>query len=216
VSAPDRLGGRALEPLPPSFYLVPVVEVARGLLGRVILTDFPEGRTAVRIVETEAYDGSGRDPASHAYRGRTRRNAVMFGPPGRLYVYLAYGMHWCVNVVCAPEGVAQAVLLRAGEPLVGLELMGARRGGVRVRDLARGPARLAQALGLTGMANGAELAAGPVRLAAGWPLDDDDVAWSPRIGVSSGLDLPWRAYCAGSPWVSPGRPGITPARRSRR
>jgi len=213
VSAP--LAGPALDPLPASFFLQPVVEAARGLLGRVLLSDLAGGRTAVRIVEAEAYDGSGRDPASHAYRGRTRRNEVMFGPPGRLYVYFTYGMHWCANVVCAPEGVAQAVLLRAGEPLEGLALMTARRGRGGVRDLARGPARLTQALGLDGRANGAQLATGPVRLTAGWPVGDAEVSWSPRIGVTAGLDRLWRVYCTGSPWVSPGRPGAAPRRRPR-
>jgi DNA-3-methyladenine glycosylase len=215
VSAPasETLPGAALRPLDTGFYLRPVLEVARDLLGRLLVSDRGEGRAAVRIVEVEAYDGSGADPASHAYGGRTARNAVMFGPPGHLYVYFIYGMHYCCNVVCAPEGVAQAVLLRAGEPVLGADLMAARRPGSSRRDLARGPARLAEALGLGAWANGADLRAGPVRLTQGWPVPAEQVTWTPRVGVVAAADRPWRALVAGSPYVSPGRPG--PARRRR-
>jgi DNA-3-methyladenine glycosylase len=205
----------ALEVVPPGFYLRPVLEVARDLLGRLLVHDAPQGRSAVRLVEVEAYDGSGLDPASHAFRGRTRRNAVMFGPPGRLYVYFTYGMHFCANVVCAPEGVAQAVLLRAGEPVLGADLMQARRPASTRRDLARGPARLTEALGLGAWANGADLAAGPVLLTEGWPVADAEVVWTGRVGVSAGADRPWRALVAGNPHVSPGRPGPAPRRRPR-
>jgi len=204
----------ALRSLPVEFSLRPVLEVARDLLGRLLVHDAPEGRSAVRLVEVEAYDGSGRDPASHAYRGETRRNAVMFGPPAHLYVYFTYGMHFCANVVCAPEGVAQAVLLRAGEPVLGVGLMAARRPASRRRDLARGPARLAEALGLGAWANGADLRAGPVLLTAGWPVPDGEVAWTGRVGVSAGVERPWRALVTTSEHVSPGRPG--PASRRRR
>ena len=203
----------ALRPLPESFYLRPVLEVARGLLGRLLVHDAPEGRAAVRLVEVEAYDGAGKDPASHAYRGRTPRNAVMFGPPGHLYVYFTYGMHYCVNVVCAPPGVAQAVLLRAGEPVLGVESMVARRPASRPRDLARGPARLTEALGLGAWANGADLRAGPVWLTEGWPVGDAEVAWTGRVGVTGAADRPWRTIVAASPHVSPGRPGPAPGRR---
>jgi DNA-3-methyladenine glycosylase len=197
----------ALEPLPAAFYLRPLLEVTRDLLGRLLVHRAPGGTSAVRVVEAEAYDGAGQDPASHAHRGPTPRNAVMFGPPGHLYVYFTYGMHWCANVVCAPQGVAQAVLLRAGEPVLGTELMAARRPASRPRDLARGPARLCQALGLAGWADGADLTAGPVLLTAGWPVPDDRVAWTGRVGVTAAADRPWRALVAGDPHVSPGRPG---------
>lgn len=197
----------ALDRLPRSFYLRPVVEVTRDLLGRLLVHDAPDGCMAVRLVEVEAYDGSGRDPASHAYRGPNARNAVMFGPPGHLYVYFTYGMHWCMNVVCAPPGVAQAVLLRAGEPVCGVEQMAARRPRARPGDLTRGPARLAEALGISGWANGADLVAGPVWLAAGQPVADGQVVWTPRVGVSSGAERAWRALVAGDRWVSPARPG---------
>jgi len=205
----------ALETLPVGFYLRPVLEVARDVLGRLLVHDAPEGRSAVRIVEAEAYDGSGRDPASHAYRGRTARNAVMFGPPGHLYVYRTYGMHFCANVVCAPAGTAQAVLLRAGEPVLGAELMAARRPAARPRDLTRGPARLTAALGLDTAANGSDLRAGPVLLTAGWPVDDAAVAWTGRVGVTRAADRPWRALVTTSAWVSPGRPGPNARQRAR-
>jgi DNA-3-methyladenine glycosylase len=154
----------------------------------------------------EAYAGQD-DPASHSYRGRTPRNAVMFGPPGHLYAYFTYGMHWCLNVVCAAEGTAKAVLLRAGEPVLGKDLMARRRPGSRERDLTRGPARLAQALGLNGSASGEYLLdGGPTRLVAGWPVPDDAVVWTPRVGITRAADRPWRALDATSPWVSAPRP----------
>jgi DNA-3-methyladenine glycosylase len=208
----DPLPAGALEPLPAGFYLRPLLEVARDLLGRLLVHRGPEGVSAVRLVEVEAYDGPGLDPASHAHRGPTPRNSVMFGPPGRLYLYFTYGMHWCANVVCAPEGTAQAVLLRAGEPVCGVELMAARRPASRPRDLARGPARLCQALGLAGWANGAPLDRGPVLATAGWPFGDHQVTWTGRVGVTAAAGRPWRALVAGNPHVSPGRPG--PARRA--
>jgi DNA-3-methyladenine glycosylase len=210
AAGPPPLPPGALEPLPVAFYLRPLLEVTRDLLGRLLVHREGGGATsAVRIVEAEAYDGPGRDPASHAHRGRTTRNAVMFGPPGHLYVYFTYGMHWCANVVCGPPGVAQAVLLRAGEPVLGVALMAARRPASRPRDLARGPARLCQALGLAGWADGADLRAGPVLLTAGWPVPDDRVAWTGRVGVTTAADRPWRALLAGDPHVSPGRPGAS-------
>jgi DNA-3-methyladenine glycosylase len=206
--SPDRLPTGALEPLPASFYLRPLLEVTADLLGRLLVHRAPDGVSAVRLVETEAYDGPGLDPASHAHRGPTPRNAVMFGPPGHLYLYFTYGMHWCANVVCGPEGVAQAVLLRAGEPVCGVERMRARRPASRPRDLARGPARLCQALDLAGWANGAPLDRGPVQLCAGWPVPAGQVSWTARVGVTAAADRPWRALHAGSPYVSPGRPRV--------
>jgi DNA-3-methyladenine glycosylase len=209
--APGSLPPGALEPLPEAFYLRPLLEVTRDLLGRLLVHRDRDGVSAVRLVETEGYDGRGLDPASHAHRGPTPRNQVMFGPPGHLYLYFTYGMHWCANVVCGPEGVAQAVLLRAGEPVRGTERMQARRPASRPRDLARGPARLCAALGLAGWANGLPLDRPPVLLTAGWPVPDDQVAWTGRVGVTAAADRPWRALVAGHPNVSPARPG--PARR---
>ena len=156
----------------------------------------------VRITEVEAYAGD-RDPASHAYRGRTARTAVMFGPPGRLYVYFSYGMHHAANIVCGPDGTASGVLLRAGEVVAGLEPARLRRGPrIRDRDLARGPGRLAQALGLTLADGGTDVfGLGPVRLV----LDAYPVArWvtGPRVGVSVAADVPWRFWVADDPYVS--------------
>jgi DNA-3-methyladenine glycosylase len=163
-----------------------------------------EGRSA-RVVEVEAYCGAA-DPASHAYRGRTRRNATMFGPAGHLYVYFTYGMHWCANVVCEAEGTAGAVLLRAGAPLSGIDAMRAARPRARrEQDLCSGPAKLCQALGITGADNGADLVVGPVRL-----LDDGTPpprrpARGVRVGVSAAADRRWRWWIRGDPHVSPGR-----------
>jgi DNA-3-methyladenine glycosylase len=208
VPGPDLPPG-SLAPIPAGLLERPLLEVTRQLLGRLLVAEGSEGLTAVRLVEVEAYGGAD-DPASHAHRGPTARNAVMFGHPGRLYVYFTYGMHWCLNVVCAPEGTAAAVLLRAGQPVLGAELMARRRRTSRERDLARGPARLAQALGLDGTVNGVDLVdGGPLRLAAGWSIPDAAVRWTPRVGITRAAARPWRALDATSPWVSPPRPRPT-------
>jgi DNA-3-methyladenine glycosylase len=158
---------------------MPVEEVAPRLLGAVIR----HGPVAVRLTELEAYDGA-TDPASHAYRGRTPRNAVMFGPPGHLYLYFTYGMHWAGNISCGPEGVGCGVLMRAGEVVEGIELARSRRGRSRDRDLARGPGRLTQALGLHPQYKGCDLLGdGPVRLEA--PVEAPQMIMvGPRVGVS--------------------------------
>ena len=159
--------------------------MAPDLLGAVLAHDSPEGRVAVRLTEVEAYEGQS-DPGSHAFRGRTARTEVMFGTAGHLYLYFTYGMHWCANVVCGPEGVASAVLLRAGEVVDGAELARARRPAARSdRELARGPARLAQALGLDGSFNGAYVCdGGPVTLSAGAQVPRSLVRTGPRVGVA--------------------------------
>jgi DNA-3-methyladenine glycosylase len=163
----------------------------------------------VRLTEVEAYAGVGADPASHAHRGRTPRNAVMFGPPGHLYVYFTYGMHWCLNVVCAPAGQAAAVLLRAGRVVEGLDLARARRPAARAdRDLARGPARLAVTLDLDGRADGAYLLdpAGEVVLRPPpRPADPSAVRTGPRVGVAGARERPWRFWLDDEPTVSPYR-----------
>ncbi len=187
--------------------------VAPDLLGKVLVHDDRAGRRAGRIVEVEAYCGTG-DPGSHAYRGMTARNATMFGPPGHLYVYFTYGMHWCANVVCGEDGRASAVLLRAGEVVQGLDVARARRPSVRAdRDLARGPARLAQALGLTGADNGADLVRddSPVWLARpAEPVAPERVRSGPRVGLSRAGDRPWRFWLDGEPTVSRYRPHTRP------
>ncbi len=174
----------------------PVWEIAPRLLGAVL----SHGPVSVRLVEVEAYDGA-NDPASHAYRGMTRRNAVMFGPPGHLYVYFTYGMHWAANIACGPEGAASGVLLRAGEVVRGIEIAQARRGRSTPRDLARGPGRLTQALGIDSTLAGVDVLAGSeVRLRPG-PAPER-IESGPRVGVSVAADVPWRFWIAGDRFVS--------------
>lgn len=177
----------------------PVLEVAPLLLGAVLR----HGDVAVRLTEVEAYDGAD-DPGSHAYRGRTARNAVMFGPPGHLYVYFTYGMHTCANVVCGTEGTATGCLMRAGEIVDGIELARERRLRSKDRDLARGPARLCQALGIRLDDNGAALDDGAFELRLGEPVAS--VATGPRVGLRGAADRPWRFWIEGDPTVSVYRP----------
>ena len=183
----------------------PGPEVAVALLGALLVSDLPPGRVAVRLTEVEAYDGTS-DPGSHAFRGRTARNAVMFGPPGHVYVYFTYGMHWCANIVCRSAGTASAVLLRAGEVVVGADVARIRRATARgERDLARGPARLTRALGLDGSHNGLDALdpASPLRLERLHPVDPALVRSGPRVGVAGrGAVMPWRFWLAGEPTVS--------------
>lgn len=209
-----RLGPR----LPRAFFARPSTEVAPELLGRILVRVLPDGtRLAARLVEVEAY--APNDPASHAYRGPTPRNLVMFGPPGHLYVYFTYGMHFCSNVVTATEGVGSAVLLRAAEPLDGLDAMAERRGVDGPRLLCSGPGRLTQALGIARPENGVDLVReGSLHLRAGEPVPGARVARSSRVGVNVGAERRWRFYERGSTFVSPGRPSvpktITGSRRS--
>ena len=184
----------------------PVLEAAPGLLGAVLTADSAEGPVAVRLTEVEAYDGPD-DPGSHAYRGPTPRNEVMFGPPGRLYVYFTYGMHFCMNVVCGPPGQPSAVLLRAGEIVAGADLARIRRGGVVTdRELARGPARMCVALGIDRAHNGIDLTdpASPVRLSPG--AFEGPVSTGPRVGLREAADRPWRFWATDDPTVSAYRP----------
>jgi DNA-3-methyladenine glycosylase len=174
--------------------------VAPLLLNTLLL----HGRRVARIVEVEAYHGS-LDPASHAYRGQTRRNTTMFGPSGYLYVYFTYGMHWCANVVCGPVGQAGAVLLRAGFPVAGSdEMWAARPSARRERDLCSGPAKLCQAMGLDGTFDGADLVAGDrgVRLCTDGTPPPPRVGNGPRIGISAASERPWRWWVEGDPNVS--------------
>jgi DNA-3-methyladenine glycosylase len=183
--------------------------VAPSLLGCWLVTDRPDGTVAVRLTEVEAYSGEGMDPAAHSHRGPTPRAEIMFGPPGRLYVYFSYGVHWCANVVVAPEGVGSAVLLRAGEVVEGEDVARARRPAARVaRDLARGPARLTQALAIGPDDKGAELLdpASPVRLHHGTP--PSSVSTGPRVGISVATELPWRFWETGAASVSVFRQGV--------
>jgi len=185
-------------------------EVAPALLNKLLAVRRDDGWRWVRIVEVEAY--AWHDPASHSYGGVRPRNAVMYGAPGHLYVYFTYGMHWCANIVTGPVGSGQAVLLRAGEPLGGVEAMTAARRS-SVRDLCRGPARLAQALGFDRSDNGRGLTAGTRRPVGAVLVLDDGVpppqppAVGPRVGITRAADVPWRWWVPGSPWVSAFRPG---------
>jgi DNA-3-methyladenine glycosylase len=181
-----------------AFFVRDVHAVARDLVGCTLLVDGVGGV----IVETEAY--APEDPASHSYRGRTRRNAAMFGPPGHLYVYRSYGIHWCANVVTGPEGVGAAVLLRALEPLVGLGEMTRRRGTADPLRLCSGPGRLTQALGVTGEHDGLSLLRPPFSIES--PGERVEVVSAPRIGISSATELPWRYCLGGSSFVSRPRP----------
>jgi DNA-3-methyladenine glycosylase len=204
--------GLAGAPLARSFYARDSRELAPLLLNKVLVRGQGEDVVAARIVEVEAYAGA-EDPGSHAYRGRTPRNETMFGPPGHLYVYFTYGMHWCANVVCGTGGVASAVLLRGAAPLSGLEVMRTRRGPRADRELCAGPARLAQAFGITGTDDGSDLVRGDVRII------DDDVAPPPRpkrsmrVGLAAGRGDThrWRWFVAGDVNVS--RAGPARARR---
>lgn len=185
-------------PLPRHSFRRDPCEVAPELLGKVLRV----GERAVRLVEVEAYAGAD-DPGSHAFRGPTARNAAMFGPPGHLYVYFTYGMHWCANVVCGEPGEAGAVLLRAGAPLRGLEAMWAARPAARrEQDLCSGPAKLCQALGIDGALDGADLLHGPVALLDDGTPPPAGPVRTTRIGLRHGADLPWR-------WSVPGDPNVS-------
>ncbi len=213
---PSRTSPRALvadpwhEGVPPVH--VPLVQllagsadqVARRLLGARLISDFDGERTVGVIVETEAYLGT-EDPASHAAAriGRTRRNTSMFGPAGHVYVYLIYGMHWCMNVVTGGAGDPSAVLLRALDPIEGGEIMSRRRHGRSV--IASGPGRLGQAMRIDGSCDGTDLSGPPLTVAGGWPVVDASVGVSPRIGVTRADDWPLRFYVRGNTHVS-GKP----------
>ncbi|MCI3277033.1 DNA-3-methyladenine glycosylase [Streptomyces cylindrosporus] len=205
-------------PLPREFFDRPVLEVAPDLLGRVLVRTTPDGPIAVRLTEVEAYDGQ-NDPGSHAYRGPTARNGVMFGPPGYVYVYFTYGMWFCMNLVCGPEGRASAVLLRAGEIVEGVELARKRRLSARNdKELAKGPARLATALGVARDLDGTDACAPgdtPLRILTGTPISSDQVRNGPRTGVAGeGGVHPWRFWAADDPTVSPYRAHVPRRRRS--
>jgi DNA-3-methyladenine glycosylase len=187
-----------------AFFTRASTAVALDLLGQVLARRLVDGTALrARIVETEAYDRD--DPASHSFRGMTARNAVMFGPPGHLYVYFTYGMHHCMNVVTDRVGHGSAVLLRAAEPLAGIEAMGRARGTDRVRDLCRGPARLAQAFGVDRSFDGVDLVRGnDVWIERGPQVDPVDVRTGPRVGIRVGVDRPWR-FWLDERWVSASR-----------
>jgi DNA-3-methyladenine glycosylase len=193
------------------------VQVAPDVLGCVIEHETADGLVAVRLTEVEAYMG-GIDPASHSYRGRTARNAVMFGPPGHAYVYFTYGMHYCVNLVCSPPGEPTAVLLRAGQVTDGVPLARARRASASrrssaatERDLARGPARLCQALGIDLSHDGIDVCdpGSPLRVFGPvTPVPAANISTGPRVGISQAAEVAWRYWLTGDRTVSPYRPAV--------
>ncbi|MCM2577473.1 DNA-3-methyladenine glycosylase [Streptomyces meridianus] len=208
--------GSDTTPLAREFFDRPVLEVAPDLLGRTLVRPTPLGPIELRLTEVEAYAGPA-DPGSHAYRGRTARNATMFGPPGHAYVYFIYGMWFSLNLVCGAEGEASGVLLRAGEIVRGRELAYERRHAARKdRDLARGPARLATALDIDRTLDGADVCGGPdgpLRLLTGSPAVAEHILSGPRTGVGgAGAHHHWRFWIAGEPTVSPYRAHV-PRRR---
>jgi DNA-3-methyladenine glycosylase len=187
----------------------PALLVAPQLLGAVVVSERLGARVAVRLTEVEAYEGAD-DPASHAFRGRTARTAVMFGPAGHLYCYFTYGMHWCANVVCGTDGVAAAVLLRAGEVIDGRDTARERRPAARRdADLARGPARLATCLGLGRDTNGVDLLAADseVRLESMPARRRPGISAGPRVGITAATEHAWRFWLADDPTVSAFKPG---------
>ncbi len=209
--------------VPRDFFARPSVDVAPDLLGVVIEHQTADGLVAVELTEVEAYAGRS-DPASHAYRGRTARNAVMFGAPGHAYVYFTYGMHFCVNLVCHDHDIASAVLLRAGAVTEGEELARARRtrgtAVIPYRDLARGPARLCQALDIDRSMDGTDVCVPGSPLRVRWPAANSSartsppraIASGPRVGVSAAAEVPWRFWIEGEPTVSAYRAHV-PRRR---
>jgi DNA-3-methyladenine glycosylase len=188
--------------LPVTFFRHPAEVVAAELIGKVVVSTVSGLLTAGRIVETEAYLGYD-DPASHGYRHRRNaRNAALFGPPGIWYVYLSYGMHWCANLVCQRAGLASAVLLRALEPLEGLDVMRERRGELPDKQLCSGPGRLCQALGINRDLDGLAMAGGPVVVMSGARVSGAAISATPRIGITKAADWPLRFHLTGSPWTS--------------
>ena len=209
----------AVDPLPlrslvVAFFARPTLEVARDLIGCLLVHETPEGVAVGSIVEAEAY--TDRDPGSHAFRGMTARNAPMFERPGTAYVYLTYGMHHCLNAVTEETGRAGAVLIRAAEPVAGLKVMRVRRPGIRDRDLARGPGRLTMAFGISRAHDRADLTRGVLRICAGERLPERSIVRTPRIGLAAAHQdgRRWRFAVKASPWVSSGPTTTRGSRRS--
>jgi DNA-3-methyladenine glycosylase len=206
---------RSGEPIPASFYDRDTEQVARDLLGAVLRVDTSEGRASGRIVETEAYLGE-HDAACHAAAGRTERTHWLYGPPGTAYVYFIYGMYWCFNAVTRAADLPSAVLVRAIEPLEGVELMRERRGHPRrEQDISNGPGKLCLALGITGEMNGFRLYDSPLEIIRGEPVPDEQVEVTPRIGITKAASWQLRWLVRGNPYVSKAPAVRRPARRRR-
>lgn len=173
--------------------------VAKDLLGCYLVTKFSEGKTVGKIVETEAYLGTD-DLSSHSYKGQTVRNSVMFGPPGHAYIYFTYGVHYCLNAITGPEGVGEGVLIRALEPIEGIELMQKRRGVEEIKKLCSGPAKLVQSLGITSQLNGADLTHGPIVISL--VEKPTEIVTTTRIGITKSSYLPLRFYIKDNHFIS--------------
>lgn len=186
--------------LPREFYLSDTLEVARNLLGKILVHRTDAGVFAGRIVETEAYLSN--DPACHASRGITPRNANMFGEPGHAYVYFTYGMYHCFNTVTAPEGIGEGVLIRAVEPIEGLDLMSKNRKTLDTKNLTSGPGKLCQAFGIDKRHNGYDLLSESLTIIDGPMIPSSDIVATTRIGIRLAAEKPWRFYIAGNPHVS--------------
>ena len=188
-----------VQTIPREFYIAPTIEVAKKILGKALVHQTDKGVIAGRIVEAEAYTSD--DPACHACRGMTKRNAVMFGQAGHAYVYFTYGMYFCFNVVTGREGVGEAVLIRAAEPLEGIELMEEYRGAEDLKKLASGPGKLCQAFAINRDQNGLDLTNSELVIVDdGW--EPSEIITSTRIGIRLAADRPWRFYVGGNPHVS--------------
>jgi DNA-3-methyladenine glycosylase len=183
-----------------SFLAGDVAQAAQRLLGCVLVRELEGQRLAGKIVETEAYHQT--DAASHSYKGRTPRTEIMFGPPAFVYVYFTYGMHYCMNVVTGPQGEGSAVLIRALEPVEGIEAMHANRPGVPGAQLTNGPAKLCQALQIDKTWNGHDLRQPPLQLELQPPIPKNDIIQTTRIGITKDADRPWRFYVRGNPYIS--------------
>ena len=190
------------KPLNKKFYSLPTLDVARFLLGKYLIRNLNGTELSGMIVETEAYHEKG-DPSCHAYSGRTERNSVMFGPPGHLYVYFTYGMHYCMNVVTEKQDTAAAVLIRAVQPVSGIERMKSLRGGkFTVENFCNGPAKLCQAFSVDKNLNGISLLEDTIYISEGENIPDTMVQKSTRVGISKGIDLPWRFFIRENKYVS--------------
>lgn len=191
--------------MPPTFYTQSTVSIAKQLLGKFLTHATPQGTTVGKIVETEAYL-SVDDLACHAASGQTKRNAVMFGPPGHAYIYFTYGVHWLINVVTAPTGIGEAVLLRSLEPVDGLDLMRLRRQATNQRHLCSGPAKLVQAMGITPAQNGVPLDRGALTIQPTYPnqssRSNPSITTTTRVGIQKSVDLPLRFYLKDNSFVS--------------
>ena len=188
------------QPLLREFYLQETVTVAKALLGKVLVHETPDGIIAGKVVEVEAYVSG--DPACHSFRGKTARNAVLFGEPGHAYVYFTYGMHFCLNAVTQPEGIGEGVLLRAVEPLEGIELMSRNRGTGNIHNLCSGPGKLTQAFGINASHKGLDLCGGSALRIVEGGMDNVEIVEAPRVGIRLAADKLWRFYINGSRFVS--------------